>query len=169
MFQLDFQPARNKDGLSKLNFIGVEEKEGVKTIIDERTGEEISYEWKLINLIFEVMGVRKGDWKKITISTNGKYSDSSILGKILNGMGFTPSAYSVTVDDEGFEVVEGDIDEDGFEVVNDEIGEEIFKFLKNNENRFFVGKVSKSTEGKSKGFWQINPLSLKPFNKKGGK
>jgi hypothetical protein len=166
MFGLEFAPATNKNGFSKIRFIGVEEKSGTKIILNEKTGEHENFEWRIVNLIFDVMGVKSGEWKNINISTNGRYSDDSVLGTVLKNMGFVPSSYNSVIDEDGFRIIEGETDEDGFGIVEDSLADDIENFLKNNEGRFFIAKIFKPTEGRQKGFYQILPGTIELFKSK---
>ena len=55
-------------------------------------------------------------------------------------------------------------DEDGFESVTDVV-HDIEGFLKTCVGTIYVAKLSKATEGKRKGYWEIDVDTLKPFVK----
>lgn len=175
MFTATFQPATNKQGLSKLAFLGVDVKEGDKPltdkngneIIDDETGEVKVKHWTLVNLTFEVMGVVRGSSQKVSITCSEKYSPDNLLGKTLTAMGYVPPAIATELDEDGFEVQATDLDDDEFAQIDAcESGiDGIEEFLKSCEGKHFTAKVGKVTEGKRKGFWGIDVDTLKPFVK----
>jgi hypothetical protein len=160
-FTQAFRPALNKEGFSRLTFLGYAIKEGVKK--DKDTKEEKA--WKLFELKFEVMGAVRGTSKEIGLSTNFQYDADNLLGKTLAGMGYEPPALQIVEDEEGFGVVAVETDEEGFGV-EDEVDLGIEKFLTEAVGNVYLAKVYKPTEGNKKGFWQIDVESLKLFKTK---
>ncbi len=157
-FTQAFRPALNKEGFSRLTFLGFAIKEGVKD----------GKEWKLFELKFEVMGAVRGTTKEIGLSTNFQYDTDNLLGKTLAGMGYEPPTLATVEDEEGFEVVAVDTDDEGFGV-EDEVDLGIEDFLTEAVGNVYLAKVYKPTEGAKKGFWQIDVESLKLFKAKDGK
>jgi hypothetical protein len=160
-FTQAFRPALNKEGLSRLTFLGHGIKEGVKK--DKDTKEEKP--WKLFELKFEVMGAVRGTSKEIGLSTNFQYDADNLLGKALAGMGYEPPALTTEEDEEGFEVVAVETDDDGFSV-EDEVDLGIEDFLIEAVGNVYIAKLYKPTDGTKKGFWQIDVESLKLFKTK---
>lgn len=152
-FTSAFRPALNKEGFGKLTFLGTSTQSGTK---DDGTN------WEIFKLNFEVMGAVRGTNQKINIATNYQYSEDNLLGKALSNMGFTPNAIELIEDDAGFMVVNTQEDEDGFESVNDAVPD-IEGFLESCKGQVFTAKLNKPTEGKRKGYWEIDVDSLKPF------
>jgi hypothetical protein len=177
MFSVGFTPAFNKDGLSKMRFIGTEQKSGEKIkvdadgkeIIDPETNEPQIINWSLINLKFEVMGVVKGQWQEINITCGEKYTRDNILGVTLNKMGFIPYEGELETDDEGFGTIELETDEDGFCTMDGSVIAEIEDFLLESVGGEYTARVFKATEGRRKNFWQIDVNTIKPYIKKASK
>lgn len=162
-FTQAFRPALNKDGYARLQFIGYEVKKGISQQTNKETGEVVDKPYELFSIIFDVKGVVRGTNQKVSITTGLTYSDDNLLGKTLEALGFK-NEIATELDDEGFEVVAVSQDEDGFEEIeNNEL--EIESFLDSIKDKIFVAKLNKATEGKRKGFWEVDVSSLKPFIK----
>ena len=173
-FQQAFIPAVNKDGYSRLTFVGLDRKSGTtivkdkagNEVIDTETGEVKTKEWVINNLVFDVMGRVKGTSQKVSVTVGERYSNDNLLGKTLQAMGFVSPEVETVTDDEGFDVEVLPEDEDGFGVIEgDTLGEALENFIACVQGKVFIAKLSKLTEGKRKGFWNIDVETLKPFSK----
>ncbi|NEU80706.1 hypothetical protein [Nostoc sp. UIC 10630] len=67
-----------------------------------------------------------------------------------------------TLDEEGFEVADINEDEEGF-AVEEGMQLDIQGYLESIENNVYIAKISKATEGKRKGFWQIDAKTIQLF------
>lgn len=161
-FTTAFRPALNKDGFARLQYIGYEIKKGMTKVADKKTGEIVEKEWELLCLNFDVKGVVRGTSQKVSISPSFTYDEDNFLGKTLKALGYTPPTVEMVVNDEGFEELAIDENDEGFEDV-EEIDWGIEEFLDSITDKVYVGKISKATEGKRKGFWEINVETVKPF------
>ena len=155
-FTAAFRPALNKEGFGKLTFLGTSTQSGTN---------EDGTPWEIFKLNFEVMGATRGVNQKISITTNYQYAEDNKLGKALLNMGFVPpKPAELVADDQGFMKDAVQEDEDGFEQANDVVPD-IEGFLESCKGIVYVGKLGKATEGKQKGYWEIDIDSLKPFVK----
>jgi hypothetical protein len=153
MFTQSFRPALNKEGYSKLTFIGCETKEGTK---------EDGTPWSMFNINFLVKGAIKGTDKIIPVTTGFNYDPDNLLGTTLAKLGFVEPEIEMTNDDDGFEESVSEQDEDGFyEDPDRQLN--ITEFLSSIEGNIYIGKISKMTEGKRKGFWVIDVNSIQFF------
>lgn len=174
-FQQAFVPAVNKDGFSRLTFKGMDKKAGISPVKDKagnetinpETGEVKTKEWVIINLTFEVMGRVKGTSQKVAVTVGERYSEENLLGKTLTAMGFVPPEVETVTDDEGFEVEILPEDEEGFGQVEDDdaLGQSIDTFIEASLDKVYIGKVEKATDGKRKGYLQLDVETLKPLTK----
>jgi hypothetical protein len=153
MFTQSFRPALNKDGYSRLTFIGCETKEGTK---------EDGTPWSMFNINFLVKGAIPGTDKIIPVTTGFNYDPDNLLGTTLAKLGFTLPEPEYIQDDEGFEVAEIETDDEGFGVEPD-TRLDIFEFLESIEGNVYIAKVNKMTEGKRKGFWVIDVNTIQFF------
>lgn len=154
-FSQAFRPAQNKEGLSRLEFLGYEMKEGKS----EKTGKPYAF----LNLNFRVKGAVRGTDRIISVTANFTYAPDNLLGRTLAAMGFDAPEVELEVDEEGFEIEAlGDTDDEGFEdePAND-LG--IEDFLASAQGNVYTAKVDKVTEGKRKGFWVIDVDTIKLF------
>lgn len=151
-----FRPALNRDGYAKLTFLGS----------SSQSGNTNGKDWEVFKLHFEVQGVVRGVNQKIQIVTNFAYGDDNLLGRSLKAMGFKPELQEgeLIEDESGFMVMPVSEDDEGFETANEQVPD-IEGFLKHCEGKVYVAKVQKVTEGKRKGFWEIDVDTLKPFVK----
>lgn len=154
-FTAAFRPSLNKEGFGKLKFLGTSTQSGIK---------EDGTPWEMFKLNFEAIGVSRGVNQKISITVNYQYAEDNKLGKTLSNMGFAPKPVELVPDDAGFMVAVVQEDEDGFETANDAVPD-IEEFLESCKGVVYVGKLNKATEGKQKGYWEIDVDSLKPFVK----
>ena len=152
MFTAKFQPAINKNGQSKLTFIGTDVKEG------EKDGKP----WSMFKFRFLCMGKFHGSDQEITLTTGFQYDRDNSLGKTLTAMGFEIPIPKTVIDDDGFEIVEAEnLDGDGFEVTEPP-KLNIESFLETKINSIYIAKLSKN----QKGFWSIDVDTLKPMAQK---
>jgi hypothetical protein len=163
-FTTAFKPALNKEGYARLQFIGHEIKSGVSKVTNNETGEITDREWVLLSIDFDCKGVIRGTNQKISITTGLTYSEDNILGKALSKLGYKPPTSDVVFDDEGFEVAATTDNKEGFEEV-DNLVLGIEDFLQSIVDKVFIAKIKKATEGKRKGFWEIDIDSLQLFVK----
>lgn len=162
-FSPSFKPALNKSGLARCEYIGYEIKQGVSKKTDKE-GEIVEKPWSLLAICFEVRGTARGTSQKMTVTTGFDYDPENALGHVLKSFGYEPPKVELTVDDEGFEVEAVEEDEDGFETSGDmDLG--IEEFLETSKGKVFTAKVYKATEGKQKGYWQIDYKSLSLMTK----
>lgn len=165
-FQLQFQPAVNKEGLSRLQFVCYEFKSGKageRKDPDNETSEVYKKDWEFHKLVFAVRGMVKGQEQKISMTFSSVYSPSNRLGVALSKLGYEPPIMQTTTDEDGFEVA-GDEDEDGFgQIEAFDLG--IEEFLKSIEGKVYVGQVKRSEDEKNKGLLVIVPETIKPFVK----
>ncbi len=153
MFTAKFQPAKNKQGLSKLTFIGTDTKEGVK-----KDGEP----WSMFKINFDCMGKFYGTKQVISITTGFTYDPDNLLGKTLTAFGFELPEPETVEDEEGFEVVKPEnLDDEGFEIT-EAPKLDVIDFLKGKIGTVFVASVVKT----DRGFWSIDVDTLKPMTKK---
>lgn len=154
-----FKPALNKEGYAKLTFLGTGTQSGVKN-----EGTEQERLWELFKLVFEIQGVVRGNNQKVSITSSYTYDEDSTLGKALKAMGFKKEASELQLveDEDGFGVSTFVEDTEGFEVASESVPD-IEGFLEGCKGIVFIGKVQKGKEGKSKGFWEIDVDTLKPF------
>lgn len=174
-FQQAFVPAVNKDGYSRLTFLGMDKKSGISpvkdkegnTTVDAETGEVKTKEWVIINLTFEVMGRVKGTSQKVAVTVGERYTEENLLGKTLTAMGFVAPEVETVTDDDGFEVEVLPEDEDGFGQVEDDdsLGSSIEAFINNHIGKVYMGKVEKATEGKRKGYLMVDVETIKLLTK----
>lgn len=163
-FTTAFRPALNKDGYARLQYIGYEIKTGESDVTDKKTGEITKREWKMLCINFDVKGVVRGTSQKVSINPSFSYSEDNLLGKTLKALGYTHPSVEIIEDEEGFETVAMDEDEEGFGQVEDNnLG--IEEFLNTITDKVFIGKINKATEGKRKGYWEIDVETVKPFVK----
>lgn len=157
-FTQGFRPAFNKQGLARLTFLGTGSQMGTK---DDGTT------WEIFKLVFEVMGEDRGVNQKVSIVTNYTYDEDNALGKTLKAMGFVPPTTEAEMveDDGGFMVRSVNEDDEGFALAESSSTPDIEGFLKGCEGKVYLAKVMKHTEGKRKGFWEIDVESLAPFKK----
>jgi hypothetical protein len=161
-FSPSFKPALNKSGLARCEYIGYEIKKGVSSKIDKESGEVIEKPWSLLAINFEVRGVVRGTLQKIAVTTGFDYAIDNALGIVLNAFGYEPPKVELIVDEEGFEVEAVEEDEEGFATENSNYG--IQEFLESAKQKVFTAKVYKATEGKQKGYWQIDYKTLSLMN-----
>ncbi|WP_375491522.1 hypothetical protein [uncultured Nostoc sp.] len=161
-FTQGFKPALNKEGFARCTFIDYEIKGGVKEVKDKSTGEIQNREYELLFLYFEVKSVVRGTDKKINIATNLKYEDDNLLGITLISLGYNKPGSEIKPDDEGFEVIATTDDDEGFEET-ESIDLGIEEFLDSIKGNVYIAKVAKATEGKQKGFWQIDAKTIQLF------
>ncbi len=154
-FSQAFRPAQNKEGLSRLEFIGYEVREGESA----KTGKPYAF----LNINFRVKGAVRGTDRIIAVTANFNYAPENLLGRTLTAMGFTPPAIELEADEEGFEVEAlGATNEEGFEdEQSNDLG--IEEFLASAQGNVYTAKVDKLTEGKRKGFWGIDVDTIKLF------
>jgi hypothetical protein len=162
-FSTAFKPSTNKAGLARAEYIGYEVREGVKSKTDTN-GEITERPWKLLNIIFEIRGVARGSFQKMSVTCGFTYADDNTLGITLKALGYKPPVIETIFDEEGFEIEAVQEDEEGFEVA-DEINFGIEEFLKEVEGKIFLAKVYRAAEGKQKGYWQIDHKTLTPMHK----
>jgi hypothetical protein len=161
-FTQGFKPALNRDGFARCEYIGYEIKSGDSEFTDKKTLQIHKREWELLSINFKVKGTVRGTDKIISITTNLKYEDDNLLGITLDLLGFKKPNSEVELDDEGFEVIATNEDDEGFEETDTiELG--IEEFLDSIEGNVYIAKVAKATEGKRKGFWQIDAKTIQLF------
>jgi len=163
-FTTAFKPALNKEGYARLQFIGHEVKSGISKVTNKETGEITDREWSLLSIDFDCKGVVRGTNQKISITTGFNYSEDNTLGRTLSKLGYKPPISDVVLDEEGFEVVAVNDDDEGFEIV-DNLVLGIEEFLLSIVDKVFIGRINKATEGKRKGFWEIDIDSINLFIK----
>ena len=150
MFSTKFQPALNKEGYSKLTFVGSEIKQGIK---DDR-------EWSIFFLNFEVMGKIRGTTQIVGVPCGFTFDPDNNLGKSLLAMGFKIPEVKTTLDADGFEVEDDkDIADDDFQQV-DPPKLDFSKFLESKKSSIYIAKLSKD----QKGFWRVDVDTLKSLN-----
>ena len=150
MFTTKFQPALNKEGYSKLTFVGSEIKQGVK---DDR-------EWSIFFLNFEVMGKIRGTTQIVGVPCGFTFDPDNNLGKSLLAMGFKIPEVKTTLDADGFEVEDDeDIADDDFQQV-DPPKLDFTLFLLSKKDSVYIAKLSKD----QKGFWRVDLDTLKSLN-----
>lgn len=160
-FSLSFRPALNKAGLARAEYIGYEIKKGTKTKTNEE-GEIIEKPWSLLSINFEVKGVTRGSCQKVCITCGFDYDTENPLGITLTSLGYEPPTIPLVLDDEGFEVEAVEEDSEGFETTG-EVDFGIEEFLETIKGKVFTAKVYRATEGREKGYWQIDAKTLTPF------
>jgi hypothetical protein len=160
-FSQSFKPALNKAGFARAEYIGYEIKEGITKKTD-KDGEIIERPWSLLSICFEVRGTARGTSQKMSITCGFNYDAENLLGVTLASLGYQPPTVEMMVDDEGFEVEAVEEDEEGFETTG-EVDFGIEEFLETIKGKVFTAKVYRATEGKQKGYWQIDAKSLTPF------
>lgn len=176
MFKQAFEPARNKEGYAKLTFLGLStrsgespEKDGEGNVIKNEDGSIKMRSWVLNNLEFECQGVVRGFNQKISVTCGEVYAPDNLLGKTLTAMGFEGGlTLDLEEDEDGFSVQsfdESSTDDDGFSQIEGDTLANIISFLDDSKGKVFIAFVSKISEGKRKGFWEIDVDSLKPFVK----
>lgn len=119
-------------------------------ILDPKTGEVKLREWQLFNLIFNVKGKQKGTYQKVTLSTNGKISEGTILDTALKNMGWLNKFSEVILDEDGLEISVTEASEQDIE-------SEIKLFLDSVKNCDFWLKVAKN----AKGYLTIDPHTIR--------
>ena len=157
-FSQSFKPALNKSGFARAEYIGYEIKEGVTTKTDKE-GEIVERPWSLLALCFEVRGTTRGSNQKMTVTCGFTYADDNALGITLKALGYTPPVVEMVLDEDGFEIEAVNEDEEGFES-SEEVDFGIEEFLETIKGKVFLSKVYRATEGKQKGYWQIDYKSL---------
>lgn len=170
-FSQAFVPAVNKEGLSRLTFLGMTQKSD-KSQVKDKNGVLVFNEdgspkmrpWTMTNLRFEVLGKFKGNNREVTITAGETISEDNLLGKTLAAMGYSTTV-ETALDDEGFEVEVTDETEDGFSQVEDNGVDDIEAFLESQIGSVFVAKVYKETKGKQAGYWTIDVSTIKPHVK----
>lgn len=171
-FSQAFVPAVNKDGLSRLTFLGVTQKSGKSKVKDD-DGAIVFEEdgttprmrdWAITNFEFDVLGKFKGKNQKVTITAGDRISDDNLLGKTLTALGYGATVETEITDD-GFEVESTDEDDEGFSQVEEEDSSAVITYLESLVGTVFVARVYKETEGKRKGFFAVDVSTLKPFIK----
>jgi hypothetical protein len=163
-FTQAFAPALNKEGFVRLEFMGHEIKSGIKEETDKDTGEIVKRDWSFLNLIFEAKGLQRGSTQKVTITSGFNYAPDNLLGITLSHLGYEAPKVELVEDSEGFLELATDEDEDGFgQIEAVDLG--IEEFLDSIKNYIFAAKIFKASEGKRKGFWQINAESISLLKK----
>lgn len=149
MFTAKFQSAKNKNGESKLTFIGTDIKEG------EKEGKP----WSIFKFRFLCMGKFHGSDQEVGLITGFQYEPDNVLGRTLNAMGFKTPTPNTVFDDDGFEIVEPEnLDDDGFEVtLAPKLN--VIGFLETKVDSLYIAKLAKN----QKGFWEIDVDTLRPF------
>ena len=165
IFKKPFRPAKNRQGLSKLTYKNAEVISGVKT---DNNGNEKAYEF--IKLNFSCMGMDKSinQALSINLSPNIDLFDTDSYGtKVLSNMGMDlpeeEIESEIELDEDGFAIDKIEVGEDGFtfdDGDNDGYSALIEDFLKSCQRQEFLAFVTKN----SKGFWEVDVDSLKPFN-----
>lgn len=170
-FSHAFVPATNKEGLSRLTFLGMIQKNGTSqakgdngALLTNSDGTPKMRDWTLTNFEFEVLGKFKGTTQKVSITCGERISDDNLLGKTLTALGYSLDVETV-IDDEGFEVELTDETEEGFSQVEEEDSTAFTEYLESIVGQVFVAKVYKETDGKRKGYLAIDVTTLKPFTK----
>lgn len=161
-FTQGFKPALNKDGYARCEYTRYEVKSGKSKVTDQKTGEVNDREWELLSIYFQIKGAVRGTDKTISITTNLKYEVDNLLGITLNLLGFEKPDSEVELDDEGFEVVATTEDDEGFEEL-EHVDLGIEEFLDSIKGNVYIAKVAKATEGKQKGYWQIDARTIQLF------
>ena len=134
MYTFNFEPAKNREGLSRGTFLGVEEKRG----ISKSTGRPYS----LILVKFEVLGKYKGTTATISLATG---SDKELLAALVS-MGWEPGEATdvEVIDDDGVVDIQEVYSYDDF--VKSAIGKSY---------RFMVSM-------NSKGYYSIKRCTIRP-------
>lgn len=160
-FSQSFKPALNKAGFARAEYTGYEIKEGVSTKTT-KDGEIIEKPWSLLSINFDVRGTARGSFQKMSITCGFNYDAENLLGVTLASLGYEPPTIKMTLDEDGFEVEAVEEDEEGFETTG-EVYFGIEEFLETIKGKVFTAKVYRATEGKQKGYWQIDVKSLTLF------
>ncbi len=134
IFEYDFSPARNQQGLSELMFLDYQP--------DTSNMEQI-------NLRFNVKGLVERDDKVIFVGVDIRYDPYNKLGQTLKAMGFKPDLK----DEDGFEQFEK----------GSNLGEMIECFLKSRHTARYKAKISKIAGDGSLNFWNIDIKTLVPI------
>ena len=153
MFSNAFRPALNKQGYSKLTFVGIEVKEGKR--------KDSKEPWSMFLIKFDCMGKYYGSSQEVSVNTGFSYDLDNSLGKVLSCMGFEPPKIKTVVDPDGFEIESPEsLDDDDF--AREKAPElDVEGFLESKVGQIFLGKVVKN----DRGFWVVDPSSLKPIKK----
>ena len=170
MFKTAFTPALNKDGLSKLEFKDYELSQTSYEKLNKETGVTETIPYESFRLNFDVMGKFLGTNQIISVGCDPSISEDNRLGTVLKALGFEFPSIPITDDADGFAVADdgSQFDDDGFAVAEvdlTDLSAAITEFLDCSKGSFYVGKVAKNT----KGYWTIDPQTIKPMVKKSSK
>ena len=144
LFQLkpSFKPALNKEGLSRLTFLGYEHSVS-------KDGEN-----GFIKLVFQVMDITKKNPENIPILVNYNISTENKMGRVLTLMGIEVKEIELLEDEDGFSVA---VDEVDYSYVYDE--------LDNKAGFVYLAELNQLDD--KPGLYRINTDSLKPMLKDG--
>jgi hypothetical protein len=144
VFQLkaSFQPALNKEGASRLTFLGYEHSVS-------KDGEN-----SFMKLVFSVMDVTGKNPENIPVLVNYKVSVENKVGKVLNAMGIEVKEIELVEDEDGFMMAAEDVDYSY-----------IYEALDTKGGLVYLAVLTQVED--KPGLYRIDIDSLKPFVKEG--